>query len=341
MKESVFHNNYCIAYVASTLPIKIIDQQIKEWNIKIIILQGKSLFSSYIFLKNKHPDIIIRYMPKKISVAFLYLLLSLAYYKLINKKIFFFHECCWPFFDLLIKILKNKAECYPQVELNSFLKIKSDEIYSSKLQIFLKIFRIENWFDYYRAELDGGTGFFYVPRMREYPLSIVRHQVNESYEILKSSKMKNGLIEKKILFICGREIIEDDKVISVYKKIIEKAKEFGFQCYLKDHPNLKSRLNLRINDVNEIDPNKPVEFVEDIFAMVIGVASTGLLNFENKAISIIKLLHDNNKVEEINRRLTHLTSMPNGKGIKIPVDIEEMIQIMKKYKNIFDNSIVA
>ena len=101
--------------MGSTLPVSILGKMSKKWNInKIYILSDKDL-KSYLHLKNiSNLDIKIKLLNQGWLQFFSFLIILLKV-KLSNKRIFFFHECCCPSFDLLVGIIKPYGYYLPQV----------------------------------------------------------------------------------------------------------------------------------------------------------------------------------------------------------------------------------
>lgn len=319
------------AYVASTLPVAVLDKKIAEWGVSEVVLQGKTHLASYVYLQQRHPAVILKVLPASFVLGVVCLMGLLLWVKLSRRRLVFFHECCCPVFDVLVKVIKPAGDYYPQVTLTSFLRVKSADVAATKLQKVIRAFGLEGSFQYYRGDLDNNEGYFFVQAAKAYPASITTHEVAESRAILAAARIGGAPHggEKKILLLCGRDVADDLELKRIYSQVIEQATSLGFTCYLKDHPAQHARLNLLHENACMIDPAMPLELVEDDFTLAIGVASTGLLHFSTRAISIIKLLPLGEEGASI-RRIAHLVSMPGGEAVQFPEDLHELRGIFIK-----------
>jgi hypothetical protein len=319
------------AYVASTLPVAVLDKKIAEWGVSEVVLQGRTHLASYGYLQQRHPTVILKVLPASFVLGVIHLMGVLLWIKLSRRRLVFFHECCCPVFDVLVKVIKPVGDYYPQVTLNSFLRVESADVAATKLQKVILALGLEDWFQYYRGDLDNNEGYFFVQAAKSYPTSITIHEVTESRAILLAGRvggMSHGG-EKKILLLCGRDVAEDLELKSIYSQVIELATSLGFTCYLKDHPAKHARLNLEHKNACMIDPAMPLELLEDNFKLAIGVASTGLLHFSSRGISVIKLLTvSTESVRE--RRIAHLDRLSEGASIKLPENFSELRLILIK-----------
>ena len=313
------------AYVASTLPVAVLDKKIAEWGVARIVLQGKTHLASYVYLQQRHPTVKLKVLPASLVLGVTYLLGALLWIKLSRNRLVFFHECCNPIFDVLVKVIEPAGDYYPQVTLTSFLRLESADVRFTRLQKVIRVLGLEGWFHYYRGDLDNNEGHFYVQAVKAYPASITTHEVSESSSILAVTRSGKPLVagSKKILLLCGRDVADDLELKRIYSKVIELATSLGITCHLKDHPAIYARLNLLHESACLIDPAIPLELIEDDFMLAIGVASTGLLHFSTRAVSIIKLLSHGEGGASI-RRIAHLASMPGGDAVQFPEDLEAL-----------------
>jgi hypothetical protein len=321
--------NYNIAFVASTLPISIINRMAPDWNIGLLLLSRPALVDSYEYLKKYYPDIRIVSLPSSNLFNFVFIFIWLINSKLNNRHIYFFHECCCLYFDIILGILSIKGSFYPQVTLNSFEEKKIDALPLSKVKIFLKLFFLDKKFLPYKVDMDGGTlAYNIVWARKSYPPTIKLFTIEDSWRLRRPEKYeyKEGS-PLRILLLVGSDIVESRALCVLYENIINLLKTLEVDCYIKDHPNRDSRLNLVVPGTFTIDPCLPIELVSLNFDWVIGTASTGMLMLEGKAISVLKLITSDNQ-ELVNRRLSHLTALPNGHLLRIPTSIEQLVNII-------------
>ena len=93
---------------------------LKEWGISDIYTASDKHKRSYFFLKTFFKNKISIHSLESISFSKTRLILILLKSKIQSKNIYFFHECSWPFFDLLIKIINPNGHYIPQVSMNAF-----------------------------------------------------------------------------------------------------------------------------------------------------------------------------------------------------------------------------
>jgi hypothetical protein len=323
-----------IAYVASTLPIGILDKKLNTWGINEIILQGAAHKASYEYLKTRHPFLKLRVLPRSFTLNFLVLTWILIKLKFDKGSVYFFHECCCPVFDILIKTIQPEGWHYPQVTMAGFKKVRPDEVSPTKLHRLICFLRLKDWFDFYRGDHENNEGYFFVPSIKSYPSSIIRNTLEESRQFLieSISQNKNFSHQKKIVILCGRDIVDDVELARVFSNIIDLARSLDYSCFTKDHPSAVARLNFFNEHAEVIDPSIPFELIEDDFTLVIGVASTALLRFSSRAISILKFFPLANKSARI-RRVAHLANLPRGDLVRFPENLEELSEIFLNAAN--------
>lgn len=318
--------NKQIAFIASTLPVQFIYKNRNELNIEEIIIVSKTFEESYMFLQDKMPLVKLSIVPTYLIFQVCYLAYKIIFVRLAAKEIIFFHECCWPIFDLLVKFIKPRGLYCPQVKMTSFSPVMEDE--QKQLCGFKEIFStwlLKKYFILYKAKKDGGEGYDYFWSMRNYPLSIIIS--NEYYSFVVKDKKTLDKINKKILFLIGREPVQDDSLCFIFNSLCIIAKSHGFAIAIKDHPRPAARINFKPDGCRIINPAQPVELLEEDFEFVVGVASTGLLAFPGKAISVINLLAEMSQ-EDKEKRISHLQNLPGWDRLIFLNKIEEFESIL-------------
>jgi hypothetical protein len=314
-------NNDNYAFIASTLPIHALNKNMVKWNIKEILLASEDLRESYDFLIEKYPNVTLIVIPKKRFLQLVYLFWRLLIIKISSKNIYFFHECCWVVFDLLITITRPRGQYLPQVTMNCNPIQKKKHVFKNKLLQFLTFFWFHKLFNYHR-EVPFLTYCFSI---KKYPKSI------HTNEISKRLNPKSNLISKKILFILGKTF-EKEAEISLLNEIFGILTTNGYECILKDHPRESVRLNITNQfskfQLHQLNPKQPIELIEDDYLVAIGEASTSLVNFGNRAISLTNLLIN---INEEDRALLkkHLRSIPGGNDINYINSVDEVLLIIK------------
>lgn len=317
-------NNGNIAYVASTLPVGILRRRARDWQIGTVLVASPSLGKSYEYLTKECHHIHIIVLPQTQVRQ----LLALAYHifvtRVLGRHIFFFHECCCLNFDIIIGFIKPKGSHFPQVTLNSFTRVTAPKWKSRKEWLVFSLLRRTKCFVPYLRDLDDDQGTGVIWARAEYPTSIKRYTVEDSH-VLKAtaSPTLSEARTNNILFLLGSEVAQNSVMQNLYKQVIDYLSHHNLTLYAKDHPNPQSRLNLADARLIHVDPYKPVELLTEQFDFVIGAASTGLLLFGNRAISILRFEEMQNETT-LRQRINHLLSMPGGDKVNLPRSIKEL-----------------
>jgi hypothetical protein len=317
------YNMKSIAFIASTLPVPLVNKNCDVWNLKEVVFTHEGLVHSFQFLKEKNSKIKFVVCPKGYKHwVFLFKKLLLA--KIYNNNVFFFHECCWFAFDVLIDLLRIKSNFYPQVGLDSFKKIGGVSHNLPKELMVLKILNVENNFSEYIIPMDNDEGEMHVLSKKVYKRSVTVHTIEESI-LLRENRYNSYKGTKNILVLIGREPCPDVIVEDIYSSIIEYFSNRGYSVFVKNHPREEARLSLNLNvKYVEIDPFKPVELLENIYLAVIGCASTGLIGFGPHVYSILNFC--GMSTEGIIERKKHLTCLSPTLNIKFPLSKNDLIE---------------
>lgn len=305
-------SNFNIAFVASTLPIIFLDNMIETQHIKRIWVSSPSLLVTYQHLILRHPEVDLKMIPPFSFLHIWQVFCFLGRAKLLGQSLFFFHECCCPFFDILVLLVRPNSFYCPRVTMNSFDRIPIQDYDNFKLKAFLRLFHLDNKFVFYKG-LGESNKIFSCVSLISYPANVISVSLNNSLQAYTSSILPLKFNNKKVLFLTGTDSIDSQILFEKLSYLANIAQVKGYSCYQKNHPNPTERLNLSIVNAINIDPSIPVEFLLDQFILAIGVGSTGLMCFGKNAVSIIDCI--GMSVENRERRKVHLTSLPNSSGI--------------------------
>lgn len=315
-----------LAFVSSSLPANILKLKMNEWGVKEIIISNKNLLNTYKFLISNSKDIKINCVPSGFK-GIIYIAFKLIKTKIFKQRVFFFHECCWIIFDILINFINCKAYYFPQVSMQGFNEKKIHEITKEKFLMFF--FRQKNFFKSYELiyDNDAGSGIVWSCIYYNKNIKINSLQVSEK---IKSSYFKSDSKKiKNCLFLIGTDMVRSDNLIKIFKKLIKIFTDYDFKIYIKDHPNENNRLDLNGElKGNIIPPHVPVELIEDNFLFVIGCASSGLLNFKNRAYSILFCTEMTSKNALLRKK--HLVSLPGGVNLNFLKKEDKNFSLIKK-----------
>lgn len=282
--------SFCI--VASTLPVGFISTQVDALRIQRIYVLSKEHEQSYQSLKKQNPALEIARLPSGLlrqSICFLFIL---ARARLTNTNIIFSHECCLPILDLLICTIRPHGFYFPQVTMSGFEEIEPTAFPRDKMYRLIQLLGVIDRFRFYRSPSVGSNDVEYVISICGYPDTITCMDVGYSREAVSRCYSCSGEKTKKILFVAGKSFIADARQAEIFSDLVAAAHAKGYVCHTKDHPNPVYRLNLDIEGAVVIDPLLPVELMDKDYHLAVGVSSTALLGFNERAVSLINMLEE-------------------------------------------------
>jgi hypothetical protein len=295
-----------VAFVASTLPAKIIINQINEGLIKKIYTSTERLKESYEIILSTNKEVDIESVNDANFIKRAILLCRILKKEKSNKSlIYIYHECCWPWLDLLIKIIKPKGYYMPQVKIEYMYRPTESifEFYKHLHLVRASCILVSKFlFNYYQFKNDTGPGLMFLPVAKNYPKSIVA--VNKS--AIKPNKIYS-IDQKTMLIIGGTDLADTSELIDIYKKIIEIAIQMGYKVWFKDHPNTTASLKINFENAETIPTQIPLEIIDLQFSVVVGTASAAMIEYGSSAVSICKLIKSMND-EDRKLRLNYLLS---------------------------------
>ncbi|TGL99200.1 hypothetical protein [Leptospira jelokensis] len=317
-----------IAIVASTLPLPLLSRLIQSEKIKVIYVGSESLSESCLAIRNIQADLKIKVIPKTNGYQILYWFLVILKSKILKHNIIFFHECCMPFFDLFISLVKPKSKFFPQVTMEGSIEIRVEEMPKSKIISFLKNSGLSKKFAYYLSPSVGDNPEEYVMQYRNYPSSVKIFSVSHSRTILFQNP--DQLIDvncNRILLLLGKGMVSDTTQRIVFLSIIDLLEKLNFQIFIKDHPNPKFRLNLETAKGNHLRQEVPVELAGTTFSWVIGFSSTAIINYGNRGISVLNLL-EGVSIRDYELVKKHFDEINPNHKILYPQSMDELAKIL-------------
>jgi|GEM_PF-6491631 len=312
--------------VTNTIPIRQIEQELKSQNSEfvIIVCASKFLFKSYYPLTKNTNKCKLIYVPNNFIIKIIYYLLVVGLVKLLGIKIVFYHECCNPCLDLCIHFFAPHGVFRPQVTLECWTEIPYWDYPSKKLVKIMQLLKVLEKFKFYRStQLEGKPEFGVT--FKQYPKSI--ECIEQNLEQMPNPKRKS----KKILLLVSVSIGTSIEVRNVYLNIIRIANEAGFRCYVKDHPNSRFRLQLNGEGWTQLDASVPVELLNDDYFVIIGLNSTALGRYTDRAFSIINLVNGLAEVDKFTIR-QHYEGIGALANIREFSGLGDVKEILASYK---------
>jgi len=308
-----------IAFVGSTLPARYLLENANQEGIKEIILSSDIFLNSYQYLQSIIPGIKISVQPKRYIFRMFYLAFLVVLAKMFHRKIYIFHEACWPMLDLIILLLAPKGCFMPIANLGSFIKLSHTEFASYLEQMSVSTIGkiIQNrYFDMYKHRSDGGSSWVYVLVCKHYPRSIVEvkyfgKNIMSTPDGDISALAESPARQKSILFLIGREPVDDSYISGIYLQLFSIAVKHGYLVSVKDHPNKSARLDIKCDKCTMLPPSMPAELIENNFDIVVGVASASLSFINGRVISVIRMLKEMPS-EDMKIREEYLRSISNN-----------------------------
>jgi hypothetical protein len=328
MERSINRNS--VGFVASTLPIQIINLYIKEWNINTIVLSDRLHLPSYKYLLKENKGLKFKILPRNVFLSIATLFSILLKIKLSRKRIVFFHEAAWPWFDLFVTYFKPNGMYIPQINNSGRTLVSYQDIASgSAFARMLKSLHLDVLFNVYEVYSSSNDYRKFFLAIKKYPDSIAVYNESYSRELI-NDKSGNSIEthKKKVIILLGKDWISDEILKEAFSKIIEIILSCNFKCFIKDHPSIAGRLNLDDDRVEYIDPAMPIELIDDDFTFAIGVATAGLLFFKSRAVSIIDAIEDIDNKTKILRK-QHLLSIDGGEQIQFIKEISQLYTLLR------------
>jgi hypothetical protein len=295
-----------VAFVASTLPAKIIINQINNGLITKIYTSTEGLKKTYDIILSDNKEVEVESVNEINFIKRAMLLSEILKKEKSNKNfIYIYHECCWPWLDILIKFMKPDGYYMPQVKID-YMYRPSKSIYEFyKYTHFVRascILISKIFFNYYYFRNDSGVGLMFLPVIKNYPKSII--VINES--AIKPNKT-DAIDQKRMLIIGGTDLADTTELIDIYKKIIDIAVPMGYEVWFKDHPNHLTSLNVNFENTKIIPSQIPLEIINLQFSVVVGTASAAMIGYGSSAVSICKLINSMSE-EDAELRINYLLS---------------------------------
>jgi hypothetical protein len=283
--------NRSICFVASTLPAGFISARARELSIVKIVVMSSNLEISYNSIKLKHPSIEIVLAPRGWLAQCINFFFTLLVARLRGFRIIIFHECCVTHLDLMIMLVRPRGNYFPLSTMLEWEEISFSQFKKNKITSLIKFLKLENKFTYYRTpDVVNNYKLEYAISIKKYPQSIIEMDLSFTRDIASLAARKKIINTKNILFITGKSYVQDNAQIKLYLELMDLAQSMGYTFSLKDHPNPSYRLNIHHEYALLLNPFTPVELYEDDFDIVVGVSSTALLAYGDRAVSLLKMI---------------------------------------------------
>jgi hypothetical protein len=283
---------HSICIVASTLPVGFIAAQIDNLKVKKIYVLSKALEQSYQSFGKNYPQVNIVRAPSGLLLQSLYFLFVLLAARASGTQVVFFHECCLPIVDLLITVIKPRGYYLPQVTMSGFQEVEPAAFPRNRLYWLLGFLGVTDRFRFYCSPAVGNNESEYLMSIRSYPSAITCKDVGFSREVVSRCYSCSGQKTNKILFVAGKSFVSDASQSTLFRSLIDAAHGRGYVCHIKDHPNSVYRLDLQIDGAVVLDPSQPVELMDQDYHLAVGVSSSALLGFNERAVSMVHMFDD-------------------------------------------------
>lgn len=321
-----------IAFVASLLPASLIVEQGRELGIREIVVLNETHEQTYRHVADRLDGVQVSRLNPNPLLAALAVARRFIAARRRNHRVVFFHECCWPAFDLLIAAIKPRGAYFPQVFMSpGYERIELSDWqpapgWKSRLRRLVLSPVIHNFEIYRSPKLSGETGYGYYLSMRQYPETVDVHPV-ASRRSGPPATVAGSPSPRSVLFVVGVESMPDDALRRVYARLIAAAQAGGYSVAIKDHPIYG--LGIDCDSCEHIDSKIPVELLGRDFDFAIGIASTGLLAAGRRKISIVRGLADMG-VEIRQMRVDYLESLPGGADVEFVESLEDVEGLLRQ-----------
>ena len=332
-----------IAFVGSLLPTRVVVKNGASLNVQEIVVLSQRHEQSYTYVARLIPGVVVSRLRGGSVGTAISIAAKLLMAKALRRRVIFFHECCWPVFDLLISVIRPAGLFWPQVTMNGLQTITAADLpkpvalgYKVKQRLFTLF---ANRFVIYRAPKDASAdGYNYLFAFRRYPDAIRAVPIDQ--RVSRASPLPGTqprvacapADEYQVVLITSTEPVVDEYLRGIYRRLIGIAQAEGYKVFLKDHP--MHRLDVPCDSCVTIDPAMPVELVEQRFAFSIGVASTALFEIGDRKLSILNLL-DTMPADVKRHRRDRLLSQPDrdAERIEFLSSLEDIQRILREYRS--------
>lgn len=321
-----------IAFVASLLPASLIVKRGRELGIREIVVLNVVHEQTYRHVAGRLDGVRVCRLNANPVLAALAIAQRLLRARWRDQRIVFFHECCFPVFDVLVAAIKPRGAYFPQVLMSpGYERVATEDIppargWRQRLRRVL-LAPVIGQFEIYRSpKLSGEGGYGYYLSMRHYPRTINIHPVG-SRDGGPPAGTGGSASPRSVLFVVGIESMPDQALRKVYGRLIAAAHAGGYAVTIKDHPIYG--LHLDSDECEEIDPVIPVELLDRDFDFVIGIASTGLLAVGRRKVSIALGL-DEMPPEIRQMRVDYLQSLPGGHSVEFLDSLESVEDLLRR-----------
>lgn len=329
---------HSIAFVGSLLPARFLLERGEELNVRRIVVLNRTHQRSFEYVARHIPASRVSRLGGGRLVAAALLAGHLAAARLLRRRVLFFHECCWPLFDLLVGVVRPHGLFAPQVTMDGFDTISVDELplpgaWNRRLTRALFRWAMRNFIVYRVPKDSGEEGYNHLLAMRAYPRSIQVSPIERRSGADRSSQATETIAPgaaavPRIVLIGGTEPVPDEDLRQLYTAVVEIASGEGYDVFFKDHPVHGMRFECKSCAV--IDPAMPVELITGRFAFSIGVASTAVFGVGERKLSILNLLEampEPMKHVRRKRLMSHPDSDP--RRIEFVADLEALRRILQ------------
>ena len=315
------------AFAGSLLPARFLADRAAELGIERIVVIHRIHEESYAYVADRVAGLQITRLRGGAASRAVQVIAQVLAAKLARRPVIFFHECCWPVFDVAVILLRPPGAFFPQITMAGFDPIAPSEWpmpsrwhHRLRRRLFAPFLK---WFVVYRsAKLWGEEGYDYFLSCRGYPPSIEVHPVAERPVSVRVAV--DG--PPRVLFLTGSESVDNDYLIEVYQRVMRLAHDAGFQVFMKDHPLYRLGLDLPFATV--LDAAMPIELVDDGFDVAVAVASTALFSVGRRKVSIVRLI-ESMATEIKDARVRYLKSVPGGDSIEFPATLDDVRRVFE------------
>jgi len=327
------------AFVSSLLPAQFLVQHGRSLNIDRIVVLNRIHEQSFTYVAAQLPGVRVQRLPGGALARALSMLAILVAAKVRHRDVVFFHECCWPLFDILVGIVKPVGFFFPQVTMAGFERVGFADLpkpHGWKAWLQRQVLRaVRSRFVVYGTPRDSSDhGYTYSFAYRQYPDTIRMAPIrarpaNADVPGDEVAGEPPAPSELRVILIAGTEPVPDDELRKLYLALIDMASGEGYKVFVKDHPI--ARLQLPCESCTHFDPTLPIELVKERFDFAIGVASTGLLAVADRKLSILNLLDampDNAR----RMRREHLIALPGGGRIEFVASLNEVREKLLQHR---------
>lgn len=245
--------------------------------------------------------------------------------KLMGRKILIFHECCMPFLDLMLMLIKPRIYFIPMQDNTQRQKIAS---FGSSRFLCIK----KRYFSPYKEYFQGEYRLVYVAKNYPSTLCVPFENIDEVLNYVNAvAKAEKSIIKGSVIVLIENYFSDKNIAFDFYDKLVDLLLSKGHTVFIKDHPsdifNMRYSYSRPVDHVSYIQATLPIELIDFEPEYVVGLCSTALRHFGSRSLSLLGFFNSSTASSFITADLELLNS--NLKSVSPKARVVDMVELAR------------